>query len=92
MVRKVQVHWKARQTPNPQGSSRLRLTISGSMSANAIVRRFPQTQAFFEELCIDRNRDGYESVDELAWRKGMDVSEVIHRLQQAAGFPGFRPS
>ena len=86
MVRRVRFHLKARQTPTPQGSNRLRLTISGSMSANAIIRHHPKTQALFDQLQIDQRAEGYESVDELAWRKGMDVSEVIDRLKQAIGF------
>ena len=86
MVRRVQLHWKARQAPTPQGSSRLRLTISGSMSANAIVRRYPTTEALFNELQIDRRVEGYESVDELAWRHGVDVSRIVKQLRKAATF------
>lgn len=86
MAQRVHFHLKARQTPTPQGTNRLRVTISGSMSANAIMRHYPKSQTLFEELQIDRRAEGYESVDELAWRKGMDVSEVINRLRQAIGF------
>ena len=86
MAQRVRFHLKARQIPTPQGTNRLRVTISGSMSANAIMRHYPKSQELFEQLQIDRRFEGYESVDELAWRKGMDVSEVIHRLQQAIGF------
>ena len=87
MVRRVRLHWKARQESAPQKSSRLRLTISSSMSANAILRRYPMAEAFFNRLQIDRQSDGYESVEELAWRHGMNVAEVIEQLRQLAAFP-----
>ena len=58
--------------------------ISGAMSANEIVQRYPGTGPLLEqELHINRLREGYESVDELAWRHGMDVAQVIERLRQA---------
>ena len=58
--------------------------ISSTMSANEIVRRYPGTGPLFEqELHVNRLREGYESVDELAWRHGMDVAQVIERLREA---------
>ena len=58
--------------------------ISEAMSINEIVRRYPRTERFFEQLHINRLEEGYESVDELAWRHGMDVGQVIERLRRAA--------
>lgn len=63
--------------------------ISETMSVNEILRRYPQTEPVFDRLRVDRLREGYESVDELAWGHGMDVSQVIEQLRQAVGFPGF---
>ena len=58
--------------------------ISGAMSANEIVQRYPGTGRLLEqELHFNRLREGYESVDELAWRHGMDVAQVIERLREA---------
>ena len=63
--------------------------ISGAMSANEILQRYPQTERVFEQLRINRLQEGYESVDELAWRHGMEVSQVIDQLRQVAVFPGY---
>jgi len=64
-------------------------TISSSMSVNEILLRYPQTESVFERLRINRLRDGYESVDELAWRQGIDVSQLVEELLQVVTFPGF---
>lgn len=58
--------------------------ILSTMSVNEIVQRYPRTAPLFSQLHINRIREGYESVDELAWRHGMDVGQVIERLRQAA--------
>ena len=53
------------------------------MSANAIAHRYPETETLFEQLQIDRQAEGYETLEELAWRHGMDVSQVIRQLRRA---------
>ena len=58
--------------------------ISEAMSINEIVRRYPRTERLFKQLHINRLEEGYESVDEFAWRHGMDVGQVIERLRRAA--------
>ena len=58
--------------------------LTATMSMNAILRRHPQTASVFHELQIDRWREGYESLDELAWRCGLDSSQVLKRLQAIA--------
>lgn len=85
MVQKVRLRLHARPTAlNPPGAPRSRLSISGAMSANAISRRYPQTEGLFEQLHIDRRAEGYESVDELAWRHGVDVRQFLEQLRQTA--------
>ncbi|PIQ83675.1 MAG: hypothetical protein COV75_06120 [Candidatus Omnitrophica bacterium CG11_big_fil_rev_8_21_14_0_20_63_9] len=59
--------------------------ISPGMSVNEILQRFPQTEPIFTQLRINRLREGYESVDELAWRHGIDVSQVLEQLREAVG-------
>ncbi len=56
--------------------------IIGSMSANEILQRYPTTAPVFNQLHINRLREGYESVDELAWRHGVESSEVLEALRQ----------
>ena len=63
--------------------------ISGEMSVNAILQCYPQTEPVFARLRINRLAEGYESVEELAWRRGLRVSELVKRLEQAAAFPGY---
>ena len=58
------------------------VVISGAMSANEILQRYPSTEPVFQQLHINRLREGYESVDELAWRHGVDVSQLIDTLQR----------
>lgn len=57
--------------------------ISSAMSVNEILQRFPQTVPFFEQLHINRLQEGYESVDEVAWHHGLDVSQLLEQLRQA---------
>jgi hypothetical protein len=56
--------------------------ISSSMSVNEILQRFPQTMPLFERLHINRLQEGYESVDEVAWHHGLDLSQLLEQLQQ----------
>lgn len=66
----------------------MRFSIQGivpAMSANEILQRFPQTEPIFTQLQVNRLREGYESVDELAWRHGIDVSQVLEQLREAVG-------
>lgn len=64
--------------------------ISGSMSINALLQRYPQTEKVLEPLHINRLKEGYETVEEVAWRRGMDVVQLLEGLRQAAtGFPTY---
>jgi hypothetical protein len=67
----------------PQSLHPCDLTISSTMSVNEILQRYPQTERVFVQLCIDRRQEGYESVDELAWRHGVDVLPLIEQLREA---------
>ena len=58
-------------------------SISGSMSINAILRQYPRAETVLGPLHINRLREGYESVEELAWRRGLEVSQVLEQLRHA---------
>ena len=73
------------ETEHPPGDETM--TISGAMSVNEILQRYPQTEGVFEQLQINRLREGYESVDELAWRHGVDASQVLERLRHLVHSP-----
>ena len=57
------------------------------MSVNEILQRYPQTEPLFAQLRVNRLREGYESVDEVAWRHGLDSAEILEQLRQATVFP-----
>src|SRR3990167_323866 len=57
--------------------------ISGEMSANAILRKYPKAETVLGPLHINRFGEGYESVEELAWRRGLDASQLLEQLRQA---------
>ena len=84
MAQRVRWRLKADLSTTAQGFRRPRLTISGTMSANAIARRYPSTETLFKQLQIDRRLEGYDSVEELAWRHGMELTQLIEELQRAA--------
>ena len=84
MAQRVRWRIQARPSTTPQGLHRSRLSISGTMSVNAIARSYPQTQALFEQLQIDRRFEGYESLEELAWRHGMDVAQFLEDVRRTA--------
>ena len=65
-----------------------RTAISGAMSVNEILCRYPRIELLLlERLHINRLREGYESVEELAWRHGLDASQLIEQLRRAAVSP-----
>ncbi len=58
--------------------------ISRWMSINEIIRYFPGSESVFEQLQVNRLREGYDSLDELAWRRGLDASVLMERIRQSA--------
>ena len=68
----------------PQDGSGFAPSISGAMSVNEVVQRYPHTERLFEQLGVHRWREGYESVDELAWRHGLNGTQFLEELRQVA--------
>lgn len=58
--------------------------IDSAMSVNEILYRYPKTGPVFSQLRINRLQEGYESVDEFAWHHGMEISQLLEQLRQAA--------
>lgn len=58
--------------------------ITEDMSANAVMMRFPSTKPVFEKHGIRCGCDGCDGLDELAWRRGMETTELVTELQRAA--------
>ena len=67
----------------PVRASRRAVAISSDMSVNAILQKYPDAEAVLAPLHINRFGEGYESVEELAWRRGLDVSQLLEQLRQA---------
>lgn len=59
--------------------------IVNTMSANAVMKAFPATRRVFEKYGITCGCDGCDGLDELAWRCGLDVKELMVELRRAAG-------
>ncbi|MBI4003790.1 MAG: hemerythrin domain-containing protein [Candidatus Omnitrophica bacterium] len=57
--------------------------ITQQMSANAVMKAFPAARAVFEKHGVRCGCDGCDCLDELAWRRGLDVSELINELREA---------
>lgn len=62
-------------------------SISPTMSVNAILQRYPRTASVFNRLQVNRSREGYESLDEVVWRHGRDVGQVLTELRRVVGEP-----
>ena len=79
------------ETPtSPAEPHARRPEIAVSMSVNAILQRYPQAERVFEPLRVNRLGEGYESVEELAWRRGVDAQQLLEQLRQAASeFPSY---
>lgn len=71
------------EAETPARSPRRAAAISSEMSANAILRKYPKAETVLGPLQINRFGEGYESVEELAWRRGLDISQLIEQLRQA---------
>ena len=85
MVQRIRLRLHAYPTHSEEPSPpRLRLTISAAMSPNAITHRYPQVSGLFDQLHVDRQQEGCDSLDELAWRRGMNVAELLAELQRLA--------
>jgi len=67
----------------PVRAARRPAAISGAMSVNAILRQYPGAERILGSLHINWLGEGYESVEELAWRRGLDVSQLLEQLRQA---------
>jgi iron-sulfur cluster repair protein YtfE (RIC family) len=71
-----------------QGASESRL--QDCMTVNGVLHLYPMTKNVFERLFVNVPFEGCDCLDEVAWRRGMDVEELLDRLEQSvlsAGSP-----
>ena len=72
---------------NEEASS---MPIHEAMSVNEVIQRFPTANQVFDELHVNRLEEGSDSVDEVAWRHGLPVSEMLDHLRHAvSGAPSY---
>lgn len=57
--------------------------IGPTMTANAVMRRFPETAAVFGRYGVVSGVCGCDCLDELAWHRGLDVAVLIQELEAA---------
>lgn len=71
----------------PAQARALEPMITEGMSANAIMRMYPETARVFTRHGICCGVDAYECLDELAWRHGLDIAQLLPELRAAAQAP-----
>jgi len=53
------------------------------MTVNHILHTYPQTKLLLERLFINVPYEGYDCLDEVAWRRGMDCCQLVLLLEEA---------
>ena len=56
--------------------------LSETMTVQEVMRQHPNTRSVLEGLCIDRRFEGYDCLDEVAWRHGMESQEFLALLEE----------
>jgi len=60
-----------------------RSALTETMSVSEVISRYPKTRGTFEALFVDRRSEGYDCLDEVAWRHGMESQELFTALEDA---------
>jgi len=67
------------EAQEPLPSVRLR----EEMTVNHVLHTYPHTKALLERLFINVPYEGYDCLDEVAWRRGMDCCQFLGLLEEA---------
>ena len=70
------------EEPSAQESS-MAVKLHEEMTVNHILRTYPQTKLLLERLFINVPYEGYDCLDEVAWRRGMDCCQLLVVLEEA---------
>jgi len=57
--------------------------LTETMSVQDVITRYPKTRNTFETLFIDSRLEGYDCLEEVAWRHGMESHELLTALDEA---------
>ena len=61
--------------------------LSETMTVQEVMRRYPNTRSVLEGLRIDRRFEGYDCLDEVAWRQGMESWKLLALLEEEVARP-----
>ncbi len=62
--------------------------VHEAMTVNYMVHQFPVTRPVFERLFINVPYEGCSCLDEVAWRHGIESSDLLQMLEQAIALSG----
>lgn len=57
--------------------------LNETMAVNYVLREYPSTKSVFERLFINVPFEGCDCLDEVAWRRGMEVQHLLRQLEGA---------
>ena len=55
------------------------------MTVKHVLHTYPQTKPLFHRLFINVSYEGYDCLDEVAWRRGMESQTLLELLEKAIG-------
>ena len=59
--------------------------VHEDMTVHYVTARYPATQRVFDSLGIHDVAEGYDCLDEVAWRHGMESWELLAHLERVIG-------
>ena len=71
-----------REEPEAQEPSVL-TRLGEQMTISHVLHTYPQTKPLLERLFINVPYEGYDCLDEVAWRRGMDCRQLLLLLEEA---------
>lgn len=57
-----------------------RQSVTDQMTVNHVLKVVPQARDVFSRFGVETTRDGCHCLDELAWRRGVDVNALLDAL------------
>ena len=75
-------HLLALRRPTESNLPPARVALAETMSVQEVISRYPGARGTFEALFIDNRVEGYDCLDEVAWRHGMESQELVTALEE----------
>ena len=75
-------HLLTRRDPMALTAQPVRSALTETMRVSDVINRYPKTQGTFEALFIDRRSEGYDCLDEVAWRHSMESHDLLTALDE----------